>query len=178
MVDDAEARFGAPVSVLVNNASGATAQKGLLDLSWDDVLPHFETQIKGALACITAVGAGMAQRGAGHIINIGSTHAWGTPPANLAGYVAAKSALAGLTRCAAVELGPKGVRVNMVSPGMTETDLIADVPERMRKVLAMQVPLRRLALPGDVAAVVAMLVSPAGGFIHGADIPVAGGGAM
>ena len=117
-------------------------------------------------------------RGAGHIINIGSTHAWGVPPPNLSGYISAKAALAALTRCAAVELGPKGVRVNMVSPGMTETDLIADVPERMRKVFAMQNPLRRLALPDDVAAVVASLVSPAGAFIHGADIPVAGGAAM
>ena len=120
----------------------------------------------------------MTARGAGCIVNIGSTYAWGVPPANLAAYVAAKAALAGLTRAAAVELGPKGVRVNMVSPGMTETDLIADVPERMRKVFAMQTPLRRLAVPGDVAAVVAMLVSPAGSFIHGADIPVSGGSAM
>ena len=89
-----------------------------------------------------------------------------------------KSALAALTRCAAVELGPKGVRVNTVSPGMTETELIADVPDRLRKVLAMQTPLRRLALPDDVAGVVAALVSPAGAFIHGADIPVAGGSVM
>jgi 3-oxoacyl-[acyl-carrier protein] reductase len=61
---------------------------------------------------------------------------------------------------------------------MTETDLIADVPERMRKVLAMQTPLRRLAVPDDVAAAVVMLISAAGDFIHGADIPVAGGGVM
>jgi 3-oxoacyl-[acyl-carrier protein] reductase len=178
MVGDAEARFGAPVDILVNNASGPTAQTALLDLEWDEVLAHLETQVKGALACIKAVAPGMTARGAGCIVNIGSTYAWGVPPANLGGYVAAKAALAGLTRAAAVELGPKGVRVNMVSPGMTETDLIADVPERMRKVFAMQTPLRRLAVPGDVASVVAMLVSPAGSFIHGADIPVSGGSAM
>lgn len=178
MVADAEARFDAPIEILVNNASGPTAQKALLDLQWADMLAHLDIQLKGTLNCLKSVAPGMAARGRGHIINIGSTHAWAVPPANLAGYVAAKAALAALTRCAAVELGPKGVRVNMVSPGMTETDLIADVPERMRKVFAMQTPLRRLALPDDVAAVVAMLVSPGGGFIHGADIPVSGGSVM
>lgn len=178
MVADAEARFGAPVEILVNNASGPTAQKPLLEMEWADMTEHLGTQLLGALTCIKAVGGGMSARGAGHIINIGSTHAWGVPPANLSGYVAAKAALAALTRCAAVELGPKGVRVNMVSPGMTETDLIADVPDRMRKVFAMQNPLRRLALPDDVAGVVASLVSPAGSYIHGANIPVSGGGAM
>jgi len=178
MVGDAEQRFGAGIEILVNNASGPTAQKALLDMTWADFSTHFETQLRGSFNCIKAVAPGMVERGAGHIINIGSTHAWGAPPPNLSGYVAAKAALAALTRSAAVELGPKGVRVNTVSPGMTETDLIADVPDRLRKVLAMQTPLRRLALPDDVAGVVAALVSPAGAFIHGADIPVAGGSVM
>ncbi len=178
MVADATERFGAPVEILVNNASGPTAQKPLLEMEWSDFSAHLDTQVRGAFNCIRAVGPGMAERGRGHIINIGSTHTWAVPPANLAGYVAAKAALSALTRAAAVELGPKGVRVNTVSPAMTETDLIADVPERMRKVFAMQTPLRRLALPDDVAAVVAMLVSRAGAYIHGAEIPVAGGGVM
>src|SRR5258705_1901146 len=95
---------------------------------------HLATQVRGALNCIKAVAPAMVQRGVGHIVNIGSTHAWGVPPAHLCGYVTAKAALAALTRSAAVELGPKGIRVNTVSPGMTETELIADVPERMRKV--------------------------------------------
>jgi 3-oxoacyl-[acyl-carrier protein] reductase len=178
MIADAEARSGQPVGILVNNASGPTHQKPLLDLTWDDVHEHLGTQVRGALHCIRAVGPSMVARGAGRIVNIGSTHAWGVPPANLAGYVTAKAALAALTRCAAVELGPKGVRVNMVSPGMTETDLIADVPERMRKVFAAQTPLRRLAVADDVAGAVLMLVSKAGAFVHGADIPVCGGGVM
>jgi len=178
MVADAEARFGDPVEILVNNASSPTLPKALLEQSWSDVLAHLDVQVKGALHCLKAVGPGMVARGRGHIVNIGSTHAWGVPPANLSGYVAAKSALAALTRCAAVELGPSGVHVNMISPGMTETDLIADVPERMRKVFAMQTPMRRLALPDDVAAAVVMLVSKAGGFMQGADIPVCGGGVM
>jgi 3-oxoacyl-[acyl-carrier protein] reductase len=178
MITDAEDRLGLPIDVLVNNASGSTRQKPLLEHEWADMEAHLGTQVKGALNCIRAVAPGMIERGRGRIISIGSTYTWGAPPANLAGYVTAKAALAALTKCAAVELGPHGVRVNMISPGMTETDLISNVPERIRKVFAMQTPLRRLALPEDVAAAVAMLVSPAGDFIHGADIPVAGGGVM
>lgn len=178
MVTDAAQRFDQPIEILVNNAGGATRQRALLDLTQADLDEHFSTHVRGALNCIKAVAPGMVERGRGRIINIGSTHAWHVPPANLAGYVMAKAALAALTRCAAVELGPKGVRVNMVSPGMTETELIADVPERLRKVFAMQNPLRRLAMPDDVASAVAMLASSAGDYINGADIPVSGGGAM
>lgn len=178
LVADAEARFGAPIEILVNNASGPTPAVPLLDQDWPAFASHFETQVKGAFNCLKAVAPGMVARGRGHVINISSTYAWAVPPPNLSGYVAAKAALAALTRSAAVELGPKGVHVNAISPGMTETDLIADVPERMRKVFAMQTPLRRLAVPDDVASVVAMLVSKAGSFIHGADIPVSGGGVM
>lgn len=178
MVADAEERLGAPIEILVNNASGPTAQKALLDQTWDELSAHFDMQVRAAFNCIKVVAPGMVTRGSGHIINIGSTHAWSVPPPNLSGYVTAKAALSALTRSAAVELGPKGVHVNMISPGMTETELIADVPDRLRKVFAMQTPLRRLALPDDVAAVVVMLASTAGSFIQGADIPVSGGGVM
>jgi 3-oxoacyl-[acyl-carrier protein] reductase len=117
----------------------------------------------------------MLEAQSGRIVNIGSIYAWNSPPANLTGYVIAKAALKAFTKSLAVELGPKGVRVNMVSPGMTETDLISDVPERLRKVQAMQTPLRRLATPDDVARAVAFLCSDAADFITGADIPVCGG---
>jgi len=120
----------------------------------------------------------MLQSGEGRIINIGSAAAWGVPPAQDLANVLAKSALASLTRCLAVELGPKGVHVNIVSPGMTETDRISDVPLRTRKVLAMQTPLRRLGTPEDVARIVLMLCSPAGDYLNGIDIPVTGGGVM
>jgi 3-oxoacyl-[acyl-carrier protein] reductase len=86
-----------------------------------------------------------------------------------------RDALKALTRCLAAELGPYGIRVNMVSPGMVEIESLAVVPERLRKVQAMQTPLRRLAQPEDVGRVVVSLCSPAGEFITGADIPVCGG---
>jgi len=178
MVDLAEEVMGQPVDILINNASGSIGQKSFLDSEWDDVERHFNVQVKGAFNCCQAIVPKMIAQGSGQIINIGSIYSWGVPPENLSAYVLTKSALAALTRCLAVELGPKGIRTNMVSPGMTETDLISDVPERMRKVFAMQTPLRRLAAPEDVAGVVLTLCSPTGNFINGSDIPVCGGRVM
>ena len=80
-----------------------------------------------------------------------------------------------LTRSLAAEFGPQGVRVNLVSPGLTETDSIAEIPERLRKLQAMQTPLRRLCRPEDVAQTILFLCSGPGDYITGADIPVGGG---
>ena len=178
LVTDAESKFGRPVGILVNNAGGPTAQKPFLNQDWEDFERHLAVQLRGAFNCCKAVAPSMLKAGRGQIINIGSTYTWSTPPANLSGYITAKAALAAMTRAAAVELGPQGIHVNMISPGMTETDLIADVPERMRKVFAQQNPLRRLAIPDDVAQAVLMLCSPAGAYVNGAEIPVSGGSVM
>jgi 3-oxoacyl-[acyl-carrier protein] reductase len=171
-------RLAQPIGILVNNASGPLPQAGFLDCRWEDFDAQFRVQLGGAVLCAHELLPGMAARGTGRIVNIGSTAAWGVPPPNAAPYVAAKAALAALTRALAVEFGPKGVCVNMVSPSMVETDLVAHVPERLRKVAAMQAPLRRLATPAHVAEVVAALCGPAGAAITGADIPVAAGSAM
>jgi 3-oxoacyl-[acyl-carrier protein] reductase len=178
MVRECGDRLEQPIGILVNNASGPLPQAGFLECNWDDFDAQFRVQLGGAVSCAREVIPGMAARGAGRIVNMGSTAAWGVPPTNAAPYVAAKAALAALTRALAVEFGPKGISVNMVSPSMVETDLVAHVPERLRKVAAMQAPLRRLATPAQVAEVVAALCGPAGAAITGADIPVAAGSAM
>jgi 3-oxoacyl-[acyl-carrier protein] reductase len=175
LVDQAHKHFSKPIDVLINNACGPTRAKQFSETTWEDVQAHLDTQVRGAFNCCQAVIPAMLGAQSGRIVNIGSIYAWNAPPANLTGYVAAKAALKAFTKSLAIELGPKGIRVNLVSPGMTETDLIADVPERLRKVQAMQTPLRRLAAPDDVARTVAFLCSDAADFITGADIPVCGG---
>jgi 3-oxoacyl-[acyl-carrier protein] reductase len=175
LIDQASNHFGKPVDVLINNASGPIPAKPFIETDWGGIQAQLDTQVRGAFNCIQAVLPAMLEAQSGRIINIGSIYAWNSPPTNLTGYVVAKAALKAFTKSLAVELGPKGVRVNMVSPGMTETDLISDVPERLRKVQAMQTPLRRLATPDDVARAVAFLCSDAADFITGADIPVCGG---
>ena len=120
----------------------------------------------------------LLEQGSGCIVNIGSIYADNVPPLKLAHYTMAKAALAALTRSLAAEYGPKGIRVNTVSPGMTSTDLIADVPEKVKMVTKMQTPLRRLAEPRDIAGVVAFLFDPRARHITGHNLRVAGGVVM
>ncbi len=178
MIKRGESELRGTISILVNNAGGSIPVKNFLESEWQEIDRHWQIQVKAAFDCTQLVLPGMIQDGWGRIVNIGSIFTWGVPPNNLTGYVIAKNGLKGLTKSLANEFGPKGITVNMISPGMTETELIADIPERIRKVNAMQTPLRRLASPRDIAGVVAMLVSPAGNYINGADIPVCGGKEM
>jgi 3-oxoacyl-[acyl-carrier protein] reductase len=96
----------------------------------------------------------------------------------MAPYVVAKAALTSYMKCLAVEFGPKGIRANTVAPGMTETALLASVPDRLRKVAAAQTPLRRLAKPADVAGAVSYLVSDDAAYVNGHTMLVSGGGTM
>jgi len=174
-VERVAGEFGKPVDVLINNASTPAVPKNFLDLAWNDMQEMIDVQVRGAFHCAQAVLPAMIEKGSGVIVNIGSAITRTTPPAQWTAFAAAKAALAAMTRSLAVEYGPKGVRVNMVSPGTTETEAIAGIPERLRKVQAMQTPLRRLAHPEDVARTVVFLCSEGGRYVTGADIPVSGG---
>ena len=178
VVDQVREEFGQPIDVLVNNAGPAFVPRPFMDTPWEHFQSQIDVHVRGAFHCCQAVIPGMVAQKSGRIVNIGSALAWNTPPAQWAAFVTAKSALNALTRSLASEFGPSGIRVNMVSPGMTETEGISAVPERLRRVHAMQTPLRRLAAPQDVARAVLFLCGEGGQFLAGADIPVCGGGTM
>jgi 3-oxoacyl-[acyl-carrier protein] reductase len=169
--------FGA-VSVLVNNASPRINPKPLAALEWADVQAQLDVQVRSAYAMTRAVAPGMGERGWGRIVNITSQVIDGPPSLNWTGYAMAKGALAVFSRYMAAELGPKGITVNAVAPGMTETALIGDIPEKAQLMAARQTPLRRLARPEDVAAAVAYLVSDEAGFVTGDTVAVNGGMVM
>lgn len=163
------------IDILINNAAPSFKPVSFQSLEWREVEKHFNVAVGGAFLCAKAVIPSMAERKQGKIINVISTYAFGMPPAQLTHYVVGKSALAGLSRSLAVELGPLGIQVNLVAPGMTETSLIDHVPSRFRDLYAYQSPLRRLAKPDDVAKTILFLCSDLAGFITGATIPVCGG---
>lgn len=182
--NEAEAMFQAAlkafkrIDILVNNATIPIYPKSFDKLEWEDMQAHIDIQIKGTFNCCKAVLPLMLQHNKGKIINLITTYAVGVPPADLAHYVTAKSGLLGLSRSLAVEYGPKGINVNMVSPGIANTELSAHVSERMKKVIAMQTPLRRITEPQDVANVIAFLASDASDFISGANHLICGGQVM
>jgi len=177
LYQEAVKAFGA-VGVLVNNASPRINPKPFSATGWDDVQQQMEVQVKGAFLMTSAVVPEMTARKWGRIVNITSQVLDGLPSVTWTGYAMAKGALQVFSNYMAAELGPQGITVNCVSPGMCETTLIGDIPEKTQLMIARQTPLRRLAKPSDVAAAVAYLVSDDASFITGDTIAVNGGMAM
>jgi 3-oxoacyl-[acyl-carrier protein] reductase len=166
------------VSVLVNNASPRINPKPFGSTAWSDVQQQLDVQVKGAFLITSAVVPEMSARKWGRIVNITSQVLDGPPSVTWTGYAMAKGALQVFSNYMAAELGPQGITVNCVSPGMCETTLIGDIPEKTQLMIARQTPLRRLAKPSDVAAAVAYLVSDDAGFVTGDTLAVNGGLAM
>ncbi len=174
MLDFAQKKFGR-ISGIVNNASPKINNLSFEQLNWEDFQDHIDIQIKGIFNMCKASIPNMLENNEGVIVNIGSVFADNVPPKNLMHYIVAKAAVISFTRNLAVEYGPKGIRVNCVSPGMTETNMISDVPEKVKIMTKVQTPLKRLAEPEDSADVVSFLFSEKARFIAGQNIRVCGG---
>ncbi|GJG95820.1 SDR family NAD(P)-dependent oxidoreductase [Cupriavidus pauculus] len=176
-----------PVTLLVNNAGQAhSAPFGKTDLAlWQRML---DVNLTGTFLCTQAVLPAMLEQGWGRIVNVAST-------AGLIGYgyvsayCAAKHGVIGLTRALALEVAAKGITVNAVCPGYTETDIVRDAvanivgktgrtEDQARAELAARNPQKRLVQPEEVADAVAWLCRPSSSAITGQAIPVAGGEVM
>jgi 3-oxoacyl-[acyl-carrier protein] reductase len=174
VVEAAVGAFGG-IDLLVNNASPRINPKKFPTLEWRDIEHHLNVQLRGAFQLSKASLPYLSGRSNASIVNITSQVIDGAPTSTWTSYAIGKSALAMLARYLAAELGPSGVRVNCVSPGMTETSLIGDIPEKVQLLVARQTPLRRLAQPEDVAAAVAYLASADSAFVTGHTLRVNGG---
>lgn len=183
MVEEAGAAYG-PVSILVNNAGQASA-KPFLKSSLSDLQAMLAVNLEGVWSVTQAVLPMMIAAGSGRVINIASTAGLVGYP-YVAAYVAAKHGVVGLTRALALELATKGVTVNAVCPGYTETDIIAEAitnitaktgrtEEEARAELAKANPQGRLIDPSEVAETVAFLVSDGARGITGQAIAIDGG---
>ncbi len=161
------------LDVLVNNAGIARDNliARLKDEDWDQVLA---VNLKGAFNCLKAACRPMMKQRSGRIINISSVVAYMGNPGQ-SNYAAAKAGLVGLTKAAARELASRQITVNAVAPGFIETEMTANLPEKVRAEMLAQIPLARFGTPEDVAAVVAFLASPAAAYITGEVIHINGG---
>lgn len=163
---------------VVNNASAPIDYLSFEDMTWSAMQLHFDVQILGAFNLSKAVLPHFLESQKGSIVNISSIYADNVPPVKMMHYTLAKTALVSFTKSLAVELGPKGIRVNCVAPGMTSTDMISDIPEKAKMVTKMMTPLRRLAQPEDVSASISFLIGEQSKYITGETIRVCGGQVM
>lgn len=153
------------IDLLVNNA-GIAQQKLFSDISEEDWDTMFAVNVKGMFHCIQAVLPRMIHYKRGKIINLSSI--WGMVGASCeVHYSAAKAAIIGMTKALAREVGPSGIQVNCVAPGVIDTPMNAQLDATALDALVEETPLERLGTPLDVAHMIAYLASPQADFITG-----------
>jgi 3-oxoacyl-[acyl-carrier protein] reductase len=172
LIEEIQKELG-DIAILVNNA-GITRDNLALrmkDADWDEVI---DTNLRAVFRLSRAVMRGMMKARWGRIINITSV-VGASGNAGQANYAAAKAAVVGMTKSLARELGSRNITVNCVAPGFIDTDMTRALSDEQRKALLDGIPLGRLGTAQDVAAAVAYLASPGGGYVTGAVLHVNGG---
>jgi 3-oxoacyl-[acyl-carrier protein] reductase len=162
------------LDIVVNNAAGFGPEKRVADSAWDDVDREWQVVVKPVFTVTQAALPYLIAQGSGRIVNLSATLLQ-RPAAGYAAHAMAKAAVLALTRTLAREVGPNGVTVNAVSPGMTLTAFSASLSDEVKEAVRRQTPLRRLATPEDVAGAVLFFCSPLADFVTGANIAPDGG---
>jgi 3-oxoacyl-[acyl-carrier protein] reductase len=174
MADHAVASLGG-IDVLVNNA-GVLRSTKVVDISPDEWDLVVDANLKGAFLCSQAVQPSMVARGGGRIVNIASMAGRATSTLGGAHYTAAKAGVLGLTRHLAREWAGVGITANAISPGIVDTPMVRGSTDEARlEQVRESIPLKRLADPAEIAALVAFLASDEASYITGANVDIHGG---
>src|SRR5579859_4523884 len=162
------------LDVAFNNAGEGHVPTPLADLSIADFDAAVRGTLRGVFLCMKEEIPAMLASGGGAIVNMSSTAGVSGVP-GIAGYVASKHGVLGLTKSAALDYATRNIRVNAVAPGPILTDRIRALSDERREPIVHAVPMRRIGLPEEVAATVVWLCSDLASFITGAIIPIDGG---
>ena len=160
------------IDILVNNA-GVSESTPFMDYTEDTFDKVMDLNVKGVFNATRAAAECMVPRGSGVILSTSSMVSISGQPSGFA-YPASKFAVNGLTVSLARELGPKGIRVNAVAPGITETDMMKAVPKEVIEPMVARIPLRRLGQPEDIANAFVFLASDEASYITGVVLSVDG----
>ena len=168
---EVEKEFGR-IDILVNNA-GVSESTPLVNYTEDIFDKVMDLNVKGVFNATRAAAEIMTAQGSGVILNTSSMVSLTGQPSGFA-YPTSKFAVNGMTVSLARELGPKGIRVNAVAPGITETDMMKAVPKEVIDPMIQRIPLRRLGQPEDIANAFAFLASEDASYITGVVLSVDG----
>ena len=176
MVESTLREFG-KIDVLVNNANINFPIRPFIELTWEQIEAKILGEMKALYNCSQAVLKDMLNRKSGKLIFVSSSLSR-FPGFGFSAHAAAKSAMDSMAKVMAMELGPSGISVNVVGPGLTLTDATAGQPKEVHEQVAAMTPLRRLGMPDDIAGVVLFLASSLSDYLNGEYIPVTGGSFM
>jgi len=189
LVDQAMERYGR-IDVLVNNVGGVQLRlNGFLEVSDDDFERSLQLNFFAALRATRAAVAAMLRTGGGSIVNVASVNSFFHPDGLVIDYGAAKAALLNVAKALSQELGPKGIRINSISPGPVATDLwlgdhgvaatiaaaTGSDATTVREQAIASMPTGRFTTPEEVATLVALLASPRAGNVTGSNYVIDGG---
>ena len=176
MVESTLREFG-KIDVLVNNANINFPIRPFIELTWEQIEAKILGEMKALYNCSQAVLKDMLNRKSGKLIFVSSSLSR-FPGFGFSAHAAAKSAMDSMAKVMAMELGPSGITVNVVGPGLTITDATAGQPKEVHEQVAAITPLGRLGMPDDIAGVVLFLASSLSDYLTGEYIPVTGGSFM
>jgi 3-oxoacyl-[acyl-carrier protein] reductase len=173
LVSEALSTLGG-LDIVVNNAAGFGPARLLQDSAWEDLDDEWEAVVKPVFTVTRAALPYLLEQKSGKVVNLSATLLQ-RPAATYGAHAMAKAAVLAFTRTLAREIGPNGITVNAVSPGMTLTEYSKSLPAGEQTAVRDRTPLRRLAEPEDVANAVLFFCSPLADFVTGSNIAPDGG---